>query len=171
MLAEPSAEEIGLGDVAGCDHIGRHRVRGYLRGQAGVPGSQRRFRGAVGGRGVLGTDGADVDDGTARTQLVEHGCGGEHGAEQIGIQGSPNIARAEQTGLVERSPSSASRRAVCVRLTEAGHRLIETTVRQLLAHEADLISALTAAERAALTGFLAKLEQALVTSPHDELRK
>jgi DNA-binding MarR family transcriptional regulator len=76
---------------------------------------------------------------------------------------SQRVARAEQTGLVERSPSSASRRAVTVKLTEAGHRLIDTTVRQLLEHEADLISALTVTERATLTGFLAKLEQALVS--------
>ena len=34
-------------------------------------------------------------------------------------------------------------------------------MRQLLGHEADLISALTAAERTALTSLLAKLEQAL----------
>jgi DNA-binding MarR family transcriptional regulator len=61
-----------------------------------------------------------------------------------------------------------SRRAVAVRLTETGHGLIETTVRHLLEHEADLISGLTAAERAALTGFLAKLEQTLLASPPDE---
>ena len=32
---------------------------------------------------------------------------------------------------------------------------------RLLGHEADLVAALTAAERAALTGYLAKLEQSL----------
>ncbi|MEV6876187.1 MarR family transcriptional regulator [Amycolatopsis sp. NPDC051128] len=74
---------------------------------------------------------------------------------------SQRIARAEQAGLVERSPSTASRRAVGVRLTEAGHRLIEATVRRLLDHEADLIGALTAAERGTLTGLLAKLEGSL----------
>ena len=74
---------------------------------------------------------------------------------------SQRVARAELSGLVDRAPSSASRRAVAVRLTEAGHALIEATVRQLLEHEADLIGALTAGERAALTGFLAKLERAL----------
>jgi DNA-binding MarR family transcriptional regulator len=74
---------------------------------------------------------------------------------------SQRVARAELSGLVDRAPSSASRRAVAVRLTEAGHALVEATVRQLLEHEADLIGALTAGERAALTGFLAKLERAL----------
>lgn len=84
---------------------------------------------------------------------------------------SQGIARAEQSGLVERSPSSVSRRAVSIRLTDAGHRLIETTVRQLLEHEADLISTLTATGRATLTGLLARLEQALVASPPEELQK
>lgn len=76
---------------------------------------------------------------------------------------SQRVARAEQAGLVGRSPSSVSRRAVSVRLTDAGHDLIDGTVRQLLEHEADLVSSLTAAERTALTGLLAKLEHALTT--------
>jgi DNA-binding MarR family transcriptional regulator len=74
---------------------------------------------------------------------------------------SQRVARAEQAGLVERAPSRISRRAVAVRLTAAGHALIERTVRQLLDHEADLIGALTTEERAALTRFLAKLERSL----------
>lgn len=75
---------------------------------------------------------------------------------------SQRVARAERAGLVERSPSSASRRAVAVRLTAAGHRLVESTVRQLLEHEADLIGSLHGTERRALTGLLARLERALV---------
>jgi len=74
---------------------------------------------------------------------------------------SQRVALAERAGLVTRAPSAASRRAVSVALTKAGHALIETTVRQLLDHEADLIAALTAADRAALTATLAKLEQSL----------
>ncbi len=76
---------------------------------------------------------------------------------------SQRVARAERAGLVERAPSPASRRAVSVRLTETGHDLIESSVRQLLDHEADLISALTSAERAALAAFLSKLEKALTS--------
>ena len=74
---------------------------------------------------------------------------------------SQRVARAERAGLVTRAASPASRRAVSVRLTAAGHNLIEGAVRQLLGHEAELVGALTAAERAALTGFLARLEQSL----------
>jgi DNA-binding MarR family transcriptional regulator len=74
---------------------------------------------------------------------------------------SQRVARAEQAGLVERSPSTASRRAVAVRLTDAGHRLVEATVRSLLDHEANLVGGLTPAERGVLTGLLAKLEDTL----------
>ena len=74
---------------------------------------------------------------------------------------SQRVARAERAGLVARAASSASRRAVSVRLTAAGHELIEATVRRLLGHEADLIGALIPAERDALAGSLAKLERSL----------
>ena len=77
---------------------------------------------------------------------------------------SQRITRAEQAGLVERSPSSASRRAVSVRLTDAGHALVEATVRRLLEHEAELIDPLDPPERAALNALLTKLEQALTAS-------
>ena len=74
---------------------------------------------------------------------------------------SQRVARAERAGLVTRAASPGSRRAVAVRLTAAGHELIEATVSRLLGHEAQLIAALTPAERAALAGSLAKLEQSL----------
>jgi DNA-binding MarR family transcriptional regulator len=74
---------------------------------------------------------------------------------------SQRIARAEQAGLVCRSPSAASRRAVGVRLTESGHALIESTIRQLLEHEATLIDTLPQADRTILTALLATLERSL----------
>ena len=83
---------------------------------------------------------------------------------------SQRVARAERAGLVERSPSSVSRRAISVKLTEPGHRLIENAVRQLLEHEADLVDSLTAAQRATLIELLAKLERTLVTSPDEPHR-
>ena len=74
---------------------------------------------------------------------------------------SQRIARAEESGLVERAPSAASRRAVGVRLTAAGHALIEGAVGRLLEHEDDLISSLDEAERTALSALLTRLENAL----------
>jgi DNA-binding MarR family transcriptional regulator len=70
---------------------------------------------------------------------------------------SQRVARAERAGLVDRAPSSASRRAVAVRLTPAGHARIEATVRQLLEHEAGLVAGLTAGQRAALASSLSEL--------------
>ncbi|MDA3643253.1 MarR family winged helix-turn-helix transcriptional regulator [Saccharopolyspora indica] len=74
---------------------------------------------------------------------------------------SQRIARAEQAGLVDRSPSSASRRAVAVRLTDAGHDLVESTVRQLLDHEAELIETLAGEDHAYLSRVLTELETSL----------
>jgi DNA-binding MarR family transcriptional regulator len=70
---------------------------------------------------------------------------------------SQRIARAEQAGLVIRSRSDASRRAIAVALTPAGHELIERTVRELLTHEESLIASLTDEERPALATMLTKL--------------
>jgi DNA-binding MarR family transcriptional regulator len=80
---------------------------------------------------------------------------------------SQRIARAEQAGLVQRSPSNLSRRAVLVKLKKAGHRLIEDTVRQLLEQEANLVDSITAAQRRTLIELLAKLERNLLPPPHD----
>jgi DNA-binding MarR family transcriptional regulator len=82
---------------------------------------------------------------------------------------SQRIARAEQAGFVQRSPSTASRRAVAVRLTDAGHALIEIGVRQLLEHEADLVGALDQEERGTLAALLHKLELALVAKHNSTL--
>ena len=66
---------------------------------------------------------------------------------------SQRVARAELSGLVARAsssppPAGPSRSGLG---QTAGHALIEATVRQLLEHEADLIGALAADDRAALT--------------------
>ncbi|KAA9153177.1 MarR family transcriptional regulator [Amycolatopsis acidicola] len=75
---------------------------------------------------------------------------------------SQRVARAERAGWVERAPSTASRRAVAVRLTAEGHRLIESAVRRLLEHEAESIAALSEDERVVFAGLVGKLEGALV---------
>jgi DNA-binding MarR family transcriptional regulator len=73
---------------------------------------------------------------------------------------SQRVARAERAGWVKRSPSLASRRAVGVALTAAGHELIEVTVRELLTHEETLVSALSNRERRTLGQLLVKLSPA-----------
>lgn len=70
---------------------------------------------------------------------------------------SQRLARAESAGWITRSPSTASRRAVAVALTAAGHTLIEKTVRELLTHEEMLVADLTDNERRTLNRLLNKL--------------
>lgn len=74
---------------------------------------------------------------------------------------SQRVARAERAGLVTRSANAQTRRGVTVALTTAGHRLIESTVRDLLTHEATLLAALNRSDRAQLARLLARLENDL----------
>lgn len=57
---------------------------------------------------------------------------------------------------------------LAVELAAADRPVEQVLAAALLEHEADLISALTAAERATLTSLLAKLEQTLVPPSSDE---
>jgi DNA-binding MarR family transcriptional regulator len=71
---------------------------------------------------------------------------------------SQRVARAEREGLVTRSASDAGRRAVAVTLTAAGHELVERSVRDLLAHEEELVGGLTAEDRQTLAELLGRLD-------------
>ncbi|WP_406193142.1 MarR family transcriptional regulator [Kitasatospora sp. NBC_01560] len=70
---------------------------------------------------------------------------------------SQRVARAERDGLVRRSAGATGRRTVLVSLTAAGHALVEQSVDVVLGREADLVSGLTADERAHLIALLDKL--------------
>ncbi len=70
---------------------------------------------------------------------------------------SQRIARAEQAGLVERSPAADGTRVILVTLTTAGHALIERTARRVLDRESQLVQALDASQRAALATVLGEL--------------
>jgi DNA-binding MarR family transcriptional regulator len=74
---------------------------------------------------------------------------------------SQRLARAEAAGLVQRRPSDEHRRAVMVTLTDAGHRLIERTVDEVLGREASLLGGLSANERDALSGLLERLTESV----------
>jgi DNA-binding MarR family transcriptional regulator len=74
---------------------------------------------------------------------------------------SQRLARAERAGLVQRRPSDQHRQAVIVRLTKAGHRLIERTVDEVLGREASLLGGLSAGERDALSGLLQRLAESV----------
>lgn len=66
---------------------------------------------------------------------------------------SQRIARAERSGLVERSPARRSR-AVWVQLTPLGHQVVEETVDHLLTQELEQLSALTPEQRTELAELL-----------------
>ena len=70
---------------------------------------------------------------------------------------SQRVARAEQAGLVARSPAADGGRAVVVALTAAGHDLIERTVDQVLSREAQLVADLDPGQRTELAGHLDRL--------------
>lgn len=70
---------------------------------------------------------------------------------------SQRIARAEQAGLVARSPAADGSRAVMVALTAAGHELIERTVDQVLSREAQLVGDLDRGQHGELAGHLDRL--------------
>jgi DNA-binding MarR family transcriptional regulator len=67
------------------------------------------------------------------------------------------VTRLEQRGLVLRTRSDRDRRSVSVDLTEAGHDLIDSAVKDLLAVESRLLDGLTEADKRALARLLAKL--------------
>ena len=74
---------------------------------------------------------------------------------------SQRVARAEASGLVERTPSPDTARGVDVALTASGHALVERLVVRVLGREADLIACLTAEEQGVLTDLLRSLLDAL----------
>ncbi|MCB5911785.1 MarR family winged helix-turn-helix transcriptional regulator [Streptomyces pinistramenti] len=67
---------------------------------------------------------------------------------------SQRVARAEREGLVTREPGTGRPRSVLVRLTAAGHELVEATVDHVLGREAELLDTLTAEQQDQLAGLL-----------------
>lgn len=83
---------------------------------------------------------------------------------------SQRVARAEQDGLVRRTPGATGRRTALVEPTAAGHALVEQSVDQVLGQEATLVEGLTEDERATLIALLGKL-MADVRTRTDRSRK
>ena len=64
------------------------------------------------------------------------------------------VDRLEHRGLVSRRPDPDDRRGVIVALTPAGARVVDGAMADLLAREHQLLSALSAQDRALLAGLL-----------------
>lgn len=77
---------------------------------------------------------------------------------------SQRVARAERAGLVTREPGPLPR-SVSVSLTKTGHKLVESTVDQLLTEELELISGLSNAQRTQLADLL----KALLRDVHERV--
>lgn len=71
------------------------------------------------------------------------------------------LDRLESKGLVARTPHESDGRGVYVTLTDEGRELVDETLPDHLATEADILSALSDDERAALAGSLRTLLESL----------
>ena len=67
------------------------------------------------------------------------------------------VDRLEVRGLVQRLPDPADRRGVHVRLTPRGKERVDAALADLLAHERELLSSLTARQQQSLSGLLRQL--------------
>jgi DNA-binding MarR family transcriptional regulator len=67
------------------------------------------------------------------------------------------IDRMVKRGLIERDPHARDRRALHIRLTEAGRALVQRATAAICQAEADALSGLSPAERMMLTELLRKV--------------
>lgn len=75
------------------------------------------------------------------------------------------IDRLEQRGLVRRTKVAGDRRIVGIKLTNAGHAVMEKALPDHLGNEAGMLQTLTPTETRQLERLLRKLERALSGSP------
>ncbi|MGP9019892.1 MarR family winged helix-turn-helix transcriptional regulator [Streptomyces sp. BR1] len=84
------------------------------------------------------------------------------------------VDRLETGGLVDRRTNPANRREVVLRLTEAGHALVDRVMAHRRAEISELVAKLPPESRAALVPALRALTQAageLAVDPFDEVRR
>ncbi|MFF5945655.1 MarR family winged helix-turn-helix transcriptional regulator [Streptomyces althioticus] len=81
----------------------------------------------------------------ADTPLIARNIAALRGCSRAAM--SNILAKMEKRGLVVREPNPADRRAVLVRLTDAGEQLTDTVFPKRLSLEADLLSQLSEAEQ------------------------
>lgn len=74
---------------------------------------------------------------------------------------SQRLARAEELGLITRHAAKRDTRSVIVTLGQAGHRLVDRTVEQILRAEQESLAGLTPEERLQLANLLRSLHTSL----------
>lgn len=101
--------------------------------------------------------------GQNRILCVLHKTGGmtqRELTERIGIQpgsASEVIGKLENTGLIERTPSTKDRRTSDIRLTEAGYLQAEEVIRQRSIQHQEMLSCLSDEEKQTLLALTEKL--------------
>ena len=146
-LPNPEDEEAPLGAL---DHL----VGYHLRRASGAFGAD--FARAVEGTGmrqvlfgILSVVGANPG--------INQGAAGR----SLGIQRANMVTLINQLadlGLLDRQTAADDRRALALRLTQAGEKMLEECLERIEAHEEHMLAGLTAAERRTLLGLLTKIE-------------
>ena len=80
---------------------------------------------------------------------------------------SQRLERLEQAGFVERTTNTEDRRSVAVRLTDAGRRALDELIHEYMAHEDQLLAALSADERTQLAVLLGRLHTSITAVDDD----
>jgi len=146
-LPNPEDEEAPLGAL---DHL----VGYHLRRASGAFGAD--FARAVEGTGmrqvlfgILAVVGANPG--------INQGAAGR----SLGIQRANMVTLINQLadiGLLDRQTAAEDRRALALRLTPAGEKAFKECLERIEAHEKQMLSSLTAAERGTLIALLSKIQ-------------
>jgi DNA-binding MarR family transcriptional regulator len=80
---------------------------------------------------------------------------------------SQRLERLEQAGFVERTTNTEDRRSVAVRLTDTGRRALDGLIHEYMAHEDQLLGALSADERTQLAVLLGRLHTSITAVDDD----
>jgi DNA-binding MarR family transcriptional regulator len=80
---------------------------------------------------------------------------------------SQRLERLEQAAFVERTTNTEDRRSVAVRLTDTGRRALDELIHEYMAHEDQLLGALSADERTQLAVLLGRLHTSITAVDDD----
>ena len=101
--------------------------------------------------------------------LKERDGGSVHELARMGYIDKATMSRAaaglEERGLIASETSTADRRTTVLKLTHAGHQTFADIAPMMIKRQAELMSALTDAERIDLFRALDKLEATITSSP------
>ncbi|MBK0329638.1 MarR family transcriptional regulator [Rhodobacteraceae bacterium F11138] len=113
-------------------------------------------------------DGLTLNQWRLLSFLSERNCGSAHEAGRLGHIDKATMSRAAaqllDRGLITSETSEKDRRAAVLRLTSEGREVVEAVAPMMISRQAELIGALSDAERKKLFRILDKLETAISKS-------